>query len=75
MFNSDRDGGAIRGYAVSPDGSNLGRLPIDRWVEYPSYSPDGRQITFMGARGSNYEIFVADIATGATLQLSWIARP
>ena len=37
VFNSDRDGGRIRGYLVDPDGSNLRALDIDAWVEYPSY--------------------------------------
>ncbi len=70
IFNSDRDGGAIRGYTVHADGSNLRRLPIEGWVEYPSFSPDGMRITYMGANGTNYEIFVADLATGETTQIT-----
>jgi Tol biopolymer transport system component len=69
-FNSDRDGGAIRAYAVDTDGSDLRRLPIDGWVEYPAFSPDGRRIAYMGAVGSNYEIFVADVDTGERTQLT-----
>jgi Tol biopolymer transport system component len=69
-FNSDRDGGRLRGYLVAPDGTNLRPMGIDAWVEYPSFSPDGTRIAFMGHQGSNYEIYVADIATGAVEQLT-----
>ena len=70
VFNSDRDGVAIRGYTINADGSNLRRLPIDGWVEYPSFSPDGSRIVYESAIGSNYEIVVADVATGERLQLT-----
>jgi Tol biopolymer transport system component len=70
VFNSDRDGGAIRGYTIDVDGSNLRRLPIEGWVEYPSFSPDGSRIVYEGAVGSNYEVFVADIETGKRTQLT-----
>jgi Tol biopolymer transport system component len=70
VFNSDREGGALRGYLVDPDGSDLRRLEIDSWVEYPSFSPDGGEIVFMGDDGGDYEIFIADVATGATRQLT-----
>ncbi len=69
-FNSDRGGGRLRGYLVDPDGSNLRALPIDAWVEYPSFSPDGTEIAFMGHEGSDYDIFAADIATGVVRQLT-----
>ena len=70
VFNSDRDGGRIRGYLVDPDGSNLRVLDIDVWVEYPSFSPDGTAITFMGHESGDYEIYVAELATGETRQLT-----
>ena len=70
VFNSDRDGGRIRGYLVDPDGSNLRALDIDAWVEYPSFSPDGTSIAFMGHEAGDYEIYVADITTGETQQLT-----
>ena len=71
IFNSDREGdGALHGYLVNVDGSNLRQLDIDVWVEYASFSPDGSKIAFMGAIGDNYEIFVADLSTGATRQLT-----
>ena len=69
-FNSDRDGGRLRGYLVDPDGQNLRRLDIDAWVEYPSFSPDGTRIAFMGHDQGDYEIFVASLDTGATVQLT-----
>ena len=70
VFNSDRDGGVIRGYTVNVDGSGLRRLPIEGWVEYPSFSPDGSRIVYEGAIGSNYEVFVADLETGERTQLT-----
>jgi TolB protein len=69
-FNSDRDGGRIRGFLVDPDGSNLRALDIEGWVEYPSFSPDGTTIAFMGHDGGDYEISVADIATGTSRRLT-----
>ena len=51
VFNSDRDGGALGGYLVRPDGSDLTRLPIDGWVEYATFSPDGTRIAFMSHVG------------------------
>ena len=45
-------------------------MGIDAWVEYPSFSPDGTRIAFMGHQGSNYEIFLANIATGVVEQLT-----
>jgi Tol biopolymer transport system component len=71
VFNSDREGGGrLRGYLADPDGWNLRALDIDVWVEYPSFSPDGRRIVFEGHDGSDYEVYVADIATGETRQLT-----
>ena len=69
-FNSDRGGGRLRGYLVDPDGGNLRQLDVDGWVEYPSFSPDGARITYMGHDRGDYDIYVADLATGATQQLT-----
>ena len=71
IFNSDREhDGALHAYIVTIDGSNFRRVDIEGWVEYPSYSPDGSKIVFMGATGNTYEIFIADLATGETRQLT-----
>jgi Tol biopolymer transport system component len=70
MFNSDRDGGNPGGYVVRPDGTDLRHLPIDVWFEYPSLSPDGTKVAFMGHVGGDYDVYVADMATGTTTQLT-----
>ena len=69
VFNSDRDGG-IRGFLVDADGSNLRPLDIDGWVEYPTFSPDGSRIAYMGHNEGDYDIYVADPTTGATDRLT-----
>lgn len=69
VFNSDRSG-SIRGYLASPDGSNVRPVAVDAWVEYPAFSPDGTRIAFSGALGNNYELFVADLASGSVTRLT-----
>jgi TolB protein len=70
-FNSDRDHEAgLRGYLVAPDGSALRRIEAEAWIEYPSWSADGTKLAFMGAVGSNYELFVVDLESGAVAQLT-----
>ena len=69
-FNSDRDGSPLTGYLVRPDGSDLHRIPGDTWFEYPSFSPDGTRIVFSGHQGSDYDLFVVDMATGETTRLT-----
>lgn len=70
VFNSDRDGGVMAGYLVSPDGSNLRRIRADVWIEYSAFSPDGTKIVFMGHAAGDYDIYVADLASGKATQLT-----
>jgi TolB protein len=70
VFNSDRDGGVMAGYLVSPDGSDLRRIDADVWIEYPSFSADGTKVAFMGHDGSDYDVYVADLRTGAASRLT-----
>ena len=58
------------GFLVSPDGSDLRRIDADVWIEYPAFSPDGKRIAFMGHEAGDYDIYVADLATGATTRLT-----
>jgi TolB protein len=68
-FNSDRAGG-VQGWLVRPDGTDLQPMPMDGWVEYPSFSPDGLRVAYMSAIGNNYEIMIGDLQTGATTRLT-----
>jgi len=68
-FNSDR-GGTLAGFLVRPDGTGLRKLAIEGWVEYPQFSPDGTRIVYESASGSNYDVYIADIATGARTRLT-----
>jgi Tol biopolymer transport system component len=40
------------------------------WIEYPSFSPDGERIAFMGHDGADYDIYVAVLETGAARRLT-----
>src|SRR5688500_9507291 len=46
------------------------RIRADVWIEYPSFSPDGTKIVFMGHVAGDYDIYVADLAAGAAMQLT-----
>ena len=69
-FNSTRDGSTMSGYLVDPDGSNLRRIEADAWIEYPSFSPDDTKLAFMGLEGSDYSIYVVDLATSKVTKLT-----
>jgi Tol biopolymer transport system component len=70
VFNSDRDGLPMGGYLMSPDGSDVRRIPTDVWVEYPAWSPDGERIAFMSAKGNEYDVWVVDIDGSDLVQLT-----
>ena len=70
VFNSDRDGVPLRGYITDPTGMEVRRIETDTWFEYPSFSPDGTRIVFTGHAGSDYDIYVVELATGRTIQLT-----
>jgi TolB protein len=70
IFNSDRDGGSLKGYLMSPDGTDIRRIDADVWVEYASFSPDGTEIAFMGHDDGDYDIYVAELATGKVTRLT-----
>ena len=60
----------LRGYLMDPTGADVRPIDADVWFEYPSFSPDGRHIAFMGHEGSDYDIFTVELATGETTRLT-----
>lgn len=68
-FNSDRNGGRIRGFLMNPDGSNVRQIEYEGWLEYPSFSPDGKRVVFEAADGPTYLLAIADVETGAVTPL------
>jgi Tol biopolymer transport system component len=61
-------------YTVRPDGSRLRRLVRDRYnaasPAAPDWSPHGSKIAFEYADSTDYEVHVADAATGAHRRLT-----
>ena len=67
-FVSNRDGHSWEIYVMDDDGSNPRRLtnsPEEEWN--PSWSPDGKHITFSSEKDGNSDIYVMD-ADGGNLQ-------
>lgn len=67
-------------YVVGADGRGRRRLTTDRRAVFPSFTPDGRGIVFVGAAGTGAgvagrsspaaNVFLLDLATGAERQLT-----
>lgn len=59
-------------FVIAPDGSNANQLtfpPMKSWG-YHTWGPDGRRIAFNGFQNGTTEIYVMDISTGKTQQLT-----
>jgi Tfp pilus assembly protein PilF len=57
-------------WIMQPGGFQPARLTTDASDTAPAWSPDGSQVAFISARDGNWEIYVADIATGQERRLS-----
>ena len=68
-FNSDRDG-ILAGFLMNPDGTNVRRIDVDGWVEYPSFSPDGTRIVYESNSANDYDLFIADLVSGEVTRLT-----
>jgi TolB protein len=58
-FNSDRSG-TMRLYLMDADGSDVRMVPVELWVEYADWSPDGTRFVCMcrPPGSADYEIYV-----------------
>jgi TolB protein len=70
VFNSDRAGYPLRGYLADFETGAVRPIAADGWFEYPAFSPDGTHLAYMGHTGSDYDIYVLDLATGVSTQLT-----
>jgi hypothetical protein len=71
-FDSDRDG--ERGvYVADASGENVRRISGDGFAAVPSWSPDGRQLTFVRSEPGHprvWNIWTVDLASGATTRVT-----
>src|SRR5215207_2098045 len=71
VFQSNRAGSAPELYLMRADGTNLRRLTFNSAEDrVPAFSPDGRHVVFMSNRDGDDDLYVLDVATGATTQIT-----
>jgi Tol biopolymer transport system component len=75
VFNSGRDSYRdLHGFVMTPEGRRLRRLADDLFIEYASWSPNGKRIAFMSQTwegpGGDYEIFVMNADGSGVTQLT-----
>ncbi|MDZ4698447.1 MAG: hypothetical protein SH809_01970 [Rhodothermales bacterium] len=57
-------------FTVRADGKKLRRLTNSRRASSPAFSPDGRQLAFIGSDAGTANIFLLDLASGREQQLT-----
>lgn len=57
-------------WVMQPGGFSPARLTTDPSDTAPAWSPDDTQVAFVSARSGNWELFLADIATGQENRLT-----
>ncbi|HXC50425.1 MAG TPA: DPP IV N-terminal domain-containing protein [Candidatus Limnocylindrales bacterium] len=71
VFYSNRDGGDAELYAMSASGDDQTRLTVYPAFDYWGvFSPDGTRLVFVSDRDGEYELYLFDLANGATRQLT-----
>jgi TolB protein len=72
VFQSNRAGGSTAElYLQNEDGTGVRRLTFNAAADrMPRFSPDGRRIAFSSNRDGNFEIYVMELATGATQRVT-----
>lgn len=79
VMTLSKGGGNTDIYTLNLDSKNVKRLTSDYYVNgSPSYSPDGKFITYVSNRAGNPQIYIMEIETGATRKLTnmnWADSP
>ena len=58
-------------FAFGPDSAPLTRLTADNWDDTdPALSPDGSEVAFTSNRNGQWDIYILNLQTGATQQLT-----
>jgi TolB protein len=57
-------------WVMQPGGASPARLTSDASDTAPAWSPDGAQVAFISARSGNWELYLADVATGQETRLT-----
>lgn len=74
LFISDVDDGLLRGdvqlFLMNPDGSDQRPLGSAVFEGGAAYSPDGSQMVYMSNEGGAWNLYLRDVATGDTVQLT-----
>jgi TolB protein len=66
----DEQGGNCGIWVMQPGGFNGASLTSDASDTAPAWSPDGTQVAFASTRADNWELYLADIATGQETRLT-----
>ncbi len=79
VMTLSKGGGNTDIYTLDLDSKNVKRLTSDYYVNgSPSFSPDGKFITYVSNRAGNPQIYIMEIATGVTRKLTnmnWADSP
>jgi TolB protein len=71
MILSLEENGYAHLFLFAPDTSTFTRLTYGQWSDItPALSPDGKRIAFASDRGGHWDLYILDLLTGQTSQLT-----